>query len=227
MRIIKPDTHEPDPKQINDPRTTRLFFKADRNANFYMYGAIAWPKEIITDKKKITYPGFALMAGQILEGNREIRIFEEQEFTTIDNRLLPDGNIKTWKDGSPRYGLAEFANGCYKRYGCRKFFYDHRQEEVYQLYLRQMIESRKENRLQQPIAPHSLQPVHETGDLVLSKYMGENRLVVDTHSKLNDMARSPDKLENNGMLALKCLLVGYEHNPWIDLVMTRRAGGYG
>lgn len=227
MRIIKPTTHEPDPKKIKDPRTTRLIFKDQPNADFYMYGAIAWPQTTITDQIEKTYPGFVIMAGQILEGNREIRVFEEQEFTTIDNRLLSDGNIMTWKDGTPRYGLAEFANGCVKRYGCRKYFYDHRQEEIYQLYLRQMIESRNHNRLQHPIAPHNLLKAHETGDLLINKYIGEDRLKIDSYSKLDGMMRSPDRLENNGVLALKLLLVGYEQAPWIDLDMHRREAGYG
>ena len=225
MIIIKPTTHELDPNKIKDPYTTRLFFKDPPHADFYLKGAIAWASTVINDKTEKSYPGFALMAGMLLDRNKEIRIFEEQEFTTIDNRLQSDGNIMMWpEDGRPWYGLAEFANKCYKKYGCRTYFYDKCQGDVYQLYMTQMQESIKENRLQQPIDPMELLHVNETGDLLIEKYIAEDRLKIDSNSKLNNMMRSVDKHENNGVHAIKCLLAGYEYIPWIDLDMMQRMG---
>lgn len=210
MIIQKPISWKYDPE---DPRKTRLFFKDRRSADYYIVGSIAWPEG--------KNPGFALLSGEHLGEGRKIFLFEEQEFWTIDNWLLPDGNMKPLEYPSPQgwwYGLTHFVNEGLSKYGCRTYFYGGQHVEINQRHLRRFYDSQMAPR---PVSLIEVPYVTEVGDNLISEYTKGQRYRGDTNSRLFDLLKQADIEENNGVHALKCLFSGYEHIPWMDLERKR------
>ena len=205
MIIPKPITFKPDP--VNSS-TTRLFFKDQKSADFYMVGALAWP-----DGK---YPGFALLSGMnISDPDKKIWLFEEQEFWTVDNWLLPDGNLKEKKDRKGYwYGLSYFFLNCVSTFGCRSYFYGGQHPDIHRRYMLQVYGSKITPR---PLDLIEVPYVKEVGDGLISEYTSLAKFVGDANSILSVATKAPDADENGPTHALKCLFAGYEYAPWVDI----------
>lgn len=210
MIIQKPISYKPDPK---NHRTTRLFFKGQKSANFYMAGAIAWP-----DGK---YPGFVILSGQNMDDElKRIWIFDEQEFWTIDNWTREDGNLKENMDKVSGtilgywYGLSHFISTAWAKYGCRNYFFGGQHPDTNERNLRGFYKS---NIIPKSINLIEVPFVKEVGDNIVSEYVKLQKFVADKNSKLFQMMNTPPENENGGKQAIKCLFAGYEHVPWVDI----------
>ena len=208
MIIQKPISYRPDP--VN-PRTTRLFFADHKAADFYMVGSIAWPED--------KYPGFVLLSGQnLMDSEKKIMIFEEQEFWTIDNWLSSDGNLKTMPGNHGYwYGLSHFLNITVSKYGCRSYFYGGQHMDINRRYMNQFYRS---NITPRPIDLIEVPYVNEVGNDLISEYAKLEKVRWDDNSNLCRLMHSIDYEENNGNRSFRCLLSGYETMPWIDIRRT-------
>lgn len=208
MIIPKPISYRPDP--VNQ-RTTRLFFKDHKAADFYMAGSIAWPED--------KYPGFVILSGQSLgDPEKKILIFEEQEFWTIDNWLNTDGNLKTGPGNHGYwYGLSHFLNNAVLKYNCRLYFYGGQHIDINRRYMIQLYDSKITPR---PIDLIEVPYVNEVGHDLISEYAKLAKVSWDGNSDLCRLMHSIDHEENNGNRAFRCLLSGYEYMPWIDIRKT-------
>ena len=204
MLIPKPISHRPDPE---NHRTSRLFFKGQQAADFYMVGSIAWPE----DKK----PGFVLLSGQHLgHVEKKIWLFDEQEFWSIDNWLKPDGNLKDRKEGGYWYGISHFISDCWSKYGCRTFFYGGQHPDINQRY---MIEFYKSKMVPRSIQLVEIPYVTEMGNDIVSEYVRHAKFEASKDTRLFQLMQTPENDENNGKHALKVLFSGFEWVPWVDM----------
>lgn len=215
MIIQKPISFKPNP---NDPRSTRLFFRDQKAADFYMVGSVAWPDDI--------YPGFVLLSGQNLnDPEKKILLFEEQEFWTIDNWTNPDGMLKDMpgKQGY-WYGLTHFLNNMLARYGARTYFYGGQHPDINQRHLMQLYGSKITPR---PIDMIEVPYVKEVGAGLVREYTRLKRFFGDSNSRLSELMKSVDVDKNNGDHAIRCLFAGYEYVPWVDLNVFKPVMRYG
>ena len=207
MIILHPISHKPNRENV---RTTRLFFRDEKSANFYVNGAIAWPEG--------KYPGFVLLSGQNLDDpERKIWIFSEQEFWTVDNWIDRDGNLKENRvEGRVLghwYGIGHFVSQAYATCGCIRYFYGGQHPDVHKRHLERFYKSRMIPRVVEMIqVPY----VKEVGDDLIKEYVGRKLFVADGNSRLAQLMKTPEEDENNGKHVLKALFAGYEKNPWID-----------
>lgn len=194
MIIPKPTTHK-----IIDSDTVRLFFERDQARNFYMRGAVAWPE----GKKE----GFALIAGQATD-TKEVWLFDEFAFMTVDHWFNQDQALK-------REGLVTFLLKCWAQYGCHTFFYS-QDAELHRRYLLQCLDSA----MIQP-KPELIRTMYtedeKIRDNIVQEYLALGRLKGDKNSQLYQHMTTSAMDEPLGKHVLRCLLAGYEANPWIDV----------
>jgi len=221
--IPKPIKFKKDPLKEGDPLKTRLFFKYQMSGDFYVRGAVAWPKTVPqgTGRQDADYPGFIIIAGvDLYSDNKQILIFDEQEFKTIDNWIDKTGNIISNSMGGHWYGFAYFANMVIEKYGCRSYYYGGQNNEIYQMFQAERDESLKHGLLKYPIDPIEVD-IDNIGNQLINRNVGFRKFSMDENSRLYELMNSFDAEENNGVHALKCLFAGFNKFPYINFRRTR------
>lgn len=187
--IVKPDT---------SGDIVQLFFENDQSREFYMRGAIGW----LEGKK----PGFALLAGQTLD-TKEVWLFDEFEFMTVDHWLNEDQTLK-------QEGLSSFLLKCWSKYGCRTFFYN-QDIEIHRRYYFQILDS-----IMIDPKPEFLRTPYTTDekirDNIVDEYLALGKLKGNKHSRVYEYMKSHAYDEPMGLHCIRCLLGGFEAFPWIE-----------
>ena len=206
MLVPKPILAKPDFARD----TVLLYFDDQPAREFFMRGSVAWPEST----KEIGFAikeGFALVAGQDVR-TKEVWIFEESTFITIDH-VFNRGELM-------RRGLVQFFLRMWERYFCRTFYYAqdallHRRFHL-QCLESQMVQPKPEF-IQVPYTGDKL------GDNVLREYLARGRLKGNRETKLFEQIETANEYEEQlGPHALRCLLAGFEHIPWVDYSPQRK-----
>jgi hypothetical protein len=196
----------------HNPYTTILHFERGENIKFYMRGAIGWPEG--------TQEGFAIMAGQDIASGTII-IFEQFKFWTISHWLEQDGSLRKRDDG-PGYhtGLIQFMQDCESRYKCCSYFYGGQHIDVIKRHGREVYDHKMvPSRIELIEVPY----VSEVGnDLIrsgikLKKFRGQHDSPLAKSVEQWVGLQAAGTGDNNAIHALRCLLAGYEFQPWVKL----------
>jgi hypothetical protein len=189
-------------KRSDNPYRTKLFFEG-QSAEFYLRGAISWPE----GRKE----GFALLAGMHLQ-SKKIWLFDEWVFWTIDHWVLEDGTIKQRDDGF-WYGLTHFMTQNAAKFGCTSYFWGGQHEDVARRNIKAVYRSKMA-----PPDVHLIEApyVHQVGDDLIEEYLRLERLSGDANSVLFEHLSTAGVDDRGGVQALRCLLSGYEHQPFIE-----------
>ena len=209
MIILKPFTSVRD---LDNPYTTHLHFEGPAIKPFYMRGAIAWPE----GKKE----GFALMAGMDLR-ERIIIIFEEFRFWTIPHWFNDDGTIHARDDGEGYHiGLIEFLQDNLSKYKAASYFLGGQHVDVQTRWRTDVYRNPEvTRRLEMIEVPY----VSEIGDELLLEKLKTRKFKGATDSLLDKSVRQFNNMQttnvehDNAVLALKSLLAGFEHQPWVEI----------
>lgn len=191
--------------------TTLLHFEGGPPRKYYMRGAIAWPEG---DKE-----GFSLLAG-LDTISKIIYIFEEFQFWMVNHWLDDDGSIhqRTDEHGNPtgeyHTGLCQFMQNNYTKYKAYAYFWGGQHIDIWQRYGGEVYKNR--------IVPRALEMIEvpyvaEVGDNLIAEYQNTDRIKGDQRSKLYVMLQEAAVSDNNGVQALRALLAGYEHQPWVNI----------
>lgn len=190
----------------DDNRIVRLFFEGGKFRDFYIRGAIAWP-----DGKN---EGFAVLAGHTIDGSRQVWIFREFPFWTIENWTDEAGNIKLREDGKAYYlGLVQFISECFTKFKGHSWFWGGQHEDIKRRYALEVYRN--------PVTPRAFSLievpyVREVGDNLIADYFRRGQIKFDGNSMLNELFREAEIEDNNGRHVLRALFAGYEHLPWRD-----------
>jgi hypothetical protein len=199
MKIPLPTSFRPDP---DNPLKTRLYFDGQQSAHFYLRGAISWPEG--------RREGFALMAGQELK-SKKVWIFGEWEFWTVPHWTLEDGTIKPKGEGF-WYGLNHFMTQTFGTFGCRSWFWGGQHADLARRYVLQVYRN--------PMIPIDtslieVPYVQQVGDNLIEEWLNLEKLSGDKDSLLFEHLNSP--AERSGVHALRCLLAGFEYQPFREV----------
>jgi len=190
---------------------TVLHFERGERVKFYMRGAIAWPEG---DQE-----GFAMMAGQRLS-DKVIFIFEQFRWQTVSPWTTPTGQIQVREDGSYHVGLIQFVLDCNTRYKANSFFHGGQHIDIVQRYAIDLYRN--------PLLPRQIELIEvpyvkELGDDLIIEKLKMKGFIGQWES---DLHRSVERWENmraadvgndNAVHALRALLCGFEHQPYVNL----------
>jgi hypothetical protein len=182
----------------------RMFYKAIPTYEWVVRGAVCWPEGEIR--------GHALIAGQMTAGTRQICVFDEWNFITVDH-WSPDGR------GIQEVGLCAFLSKLWPLYGC-DLMYWHQDETLHRRYLLQCLDNPLITTC--PTMVEVPWTDEATGDNLLREVLQQKRLmgVVDgseVKRQLDEGDRYQDPVKLPALHALKCLIAGYELMPWRDI----------
>jgi len=191
---------KPVTRHLNEDGSTRLFFDGANDwADYYMRGAICWPA--------LGSNGFIIMAGQEIR-SKEITVFYERDFLTIQNILNEDHTIAF-------RGIDEFFNNAWSRFFARKYFW-HQPWELYRSFKLQI--TRAKNTINpQPVLVEVTWP--DENDIIglIWKWDQQKKLWVDKNGPITqaiDLASESDRQIPPAIHALQTLLAGIEKHPW-------------
>lgn len=208
MIIQKPIAAIPSPHNRYE---TVLHFERGERVKFYLRGAIAWPEG---DDE-----GFAFMAGQRVQ-DKVIFIFDQFRWQTVSPWTTPGGEIRRREDGSYHVGLIQFVLDCNTVYKCNSFFFGGQHVDIVK---RWSIDLYRHPMLPRQIELIEVPYVKEIGDdLIIEKlqtqgFFGQvdSPLARSTERWVN--MRSADVGSDNAVHALRALLCGFEHQPFVSL----------
>lgn len=202
MIIPKPINHHIVENTSGD--IVKLFFEKEQSREFYMRGAVAWLEGTKTEHVK---PGFCIIAGQTMEPPKEVWLFDEFEFMTVDHWFNADQTLR-------QEGLSAFLLKCWSKYGSRAFFYN-QSVEIHKRYLLQVIDSPmispKPEFIQTPYTEDE-----KIRDSIIQEYLALGKLKGDKNTKLYEQIKSAITDIAMGEHCLRCLLGGFEAYPYIE-----------
>lgn len=186
----------------------RMFFRNIPTYEWVVRGAVCWPQGEIR--------GHALIAGQQTTGIKQICVFTEMSFLTVDH-WAPDGQ------GIKEVGLCALLGKMWPLYGCDMLFYK-QDDSLHRRYLLQCFDNPLV--LEPPAFVEVPWTDDEIGDNLLREVMDQSRLlgivqVSETYRQLHESDRYQDPRRLPAVHALKCLIAGYELVPWRDIEVQR------
>lgn len=209
MIIIRPYTTTIDP---DNHRTSLLHFENGAVKPFFMRGAIAWPNGI--------NEGFALMAGHDLTDNTII-LFEDFQFWTISHWLKEDKTVMPREGGGYHLGLIQFIIDNFQRYKCCSYFYGGQHIDLWLRFGREVYRTAM---VPKEIEMIEVPYVKEVGDNLILEKLQTQKVKAQDGSEVGKAIKSFWNMRSakgvdhgNGVMALRALLAGFEHQPWIDL----------
>jgi hypothetical protein len=174
-----------------------------------MRGAIGWPEG--------EREGFIMMAGQDVSTGI-IYIFEQAWFWTIDHWLEPDGTIRQREGGGWHMGAVQFIKDWESLYKCASYFFGGQHVDVIrrhttELYRNQMIPKNIEL-IEVPY-------VSEVGDDLIMEKGKTRKFIAGNGTPIHKSVEQWFALktagtgDNNAVHALRALLAGFEHQPYV------------